>query len=91
MNKNDRFTLKEVFEALIMENPATKVTYKTLYARLRKLIKTGAIPDTVKPDSLSYEQVLAVLRNPKRMNRRRPVRKEAVHVLRVNLKNDGVF
>lgn len=86
MDKDTRFTLKEVLEAAKATQPS--LTYKTLYGRFRMLRQRGVLPENADAASLTWAQAREILRVKRRV--RVKCRKEAVAILRQQMRNDGL-
>lgn len=86
MDKHQRFTLREVYEAALTYKPG--LTYATLYNRLNYLRRHGKLPPTATTSSLTWEQVRLIL-SMRRAERRQP-RQAAVNILRQQMRNDGL-
>ena len=88
MDKHQRFTLREIYEAAAAYQPDLR--YKTLYFRMLKMKQRGELPESANVNNLTWEQGRMILRIPTRTRQDKP-RKEAISILRKALKDDGIF
>ena len=87
MDKTAVFTLRELFEAVAAFHPT--FTYKKLYARFRALKNRGDLPEDATTEAITWEQAKLILRMQSRV-RIKP-RKEAVAILKQQMRNDGMI
>lgn len=87
MDKHQRFTLREIYEAAATYQP--NLTYKSLYYRFSKMKSRGDLPESATINNLTWEQGRKILQVKARIQQRKP-RQEAINLLRQQMRNDGL-